>query len=215
MPTKDYWKIDNDTLRPRHIITGLGDLAQFSFEIIRLKDVYSYEEVLKINAFYDKKEYGSRISKLSKLDTEIVSLGDIGINLSRVEYIELSNLIKKNYYNLEPQAREAIENNVSDRTVKAVVALYRNYIHEKQIEPRDGYYNIPVEDFKREFNDSTFRRYNMSDIKEALRIRGYIKCNMGRNDLAIKVDGVNHRYISFDAEKLGVQNDKENDIKSI
>lgn len=204
MPTKDYWKIDNDILQPSHTITGLEDLANFSFEVIRLKDMYSYEEVLKINAFYDGKEYGSRISKVSKLDTEIISLADIGINLSRVEYIELSNLIKNNYYNLEPQEREAIENNISDRTVEAVVDFYRDYIHEKQIEQREGFYNIPVEDFKREFNDSSFKRYNISDIKEALKIRGYIKCNAGRNDLAIKIDGVNRRFISFDAQKLGV-----------
>ena len=204
MPAKDYWKMDNNKIQPSHIIVGMDDLKNFSFEVIRLKDVYSYEEVLKINAFYGGKEYGSRISKVSKLDTEIVSLGDIGINLSRVEYIELSNLIKNNYYNLEPQEREAIENNISDRTVEAVVAFYRDYIQEKQIEQRDGFYNIPVEDFKREFNDSSFKRYNMSDIKEALKIRGYIKCNAGRNDLAIKVDGVNRRFISFDAQKLGV-----------
>lgn len=204
MSAKEYWKIDNNKIQTSHIIAGMDDLKNFSFEVIRLKDIYSYEEVLKINAFYDGKEYGSRISKVSKLDTEIVSLGDIGINLSRVEYIELSNLIKNNYYNLEPQEREAIENNISDRTVEAVVGFYRDYIQEKQIEQRDGFYNIPVEDFKREFNDSSFKRYNMSDIKEALKIRGYIKCNAGRNDLAIKVDGVNHRYISFDAQKLGV-----------
>ena len=55
---------------------------------------------MRINAFYGGKKYGSRISKVSKLDTEIISLADIGINLSRVEYIELSNLIKKNYYHL-------------------------------------------------------------------------------------------------------------------
>lgn len=204
MPAKDYWKIDNDIVQPSHIITGLEGLANFSFEVIRLKDIYSYEEVIKINAFYDGKEYGSRISKVSKLDTEIISLADIGINLSRVEYIELSNLIKNNYYNLEPQEREAIENNISDRTVEAVVGFYRDYIQEKQIEQRDGFYNISVEDFKREFNDSSFKRYNISDIKEALKIRGYIKCNAGRNDLAIKVDGVNRRFISFDAQKLGM-----------
>lgn len=204
MPAKDYWKMDNDIVQPSHIITGLEGLANFSFEVIRLKDIYSYEEVIKINAFYDGKEYGSRISKVSKLDTEIISLADIGINLSRMEYIELSNLIKNNYYNLEPQEREAIENNISDRTVEAVVGFYRDYIQEKQIEQRDGFYNISVEDFKREFNDSSFKRYNISDIKEALKIRGYIKCNAGRNDLAIKVDGVNRRFISFDAQKLGM-----------
>lgn len=203
MAAKDYWKIDNENIQTSHTIVGFDDLENFSFEVVRLKDIYSFEEVLRIKAFYSGKEYGTRISKVSKLDTEIISLADIGINLSRVEYIELSNLIKKNYYNLEPQEREAIENNISDRTVKAVVDFYRDYIQEKQIAPREGFYNIPVEDFKREFNDSSFKRYNMSDIKEALKIRGYIKCNAGRNDLAIKVEGVNRRFISFDKQKLG------------
>ena len=134
MPAKDYWKIDNENVQPSHTIVGLNDLENFSFEVVRLKDIYSFEEVLRIKAFYSGKEYGTRISKVSKLDTEIISLADIGINLSRVEYIELSNLIKKNYYNLEPQEREAIENNISDRTVEAVVKFYKEYIQEKQIE---------------------------------------------------------------------------------
>lgn len=202
MPTKEYWKIDNEKLQDSHIIVGMDDLEKFSFEVVRLKDIYSFEEVLKIKAFYDGKEYGTRISKVSKLDTEIVALADIGINLSRVEYIELSNLIKKNYYNLEPQEREAIENNISDITVNAILAFYREYVQEKQIEPKDGFYNIRVEDFKDEFSKSSFRRYNITDIKEALKIRKYIKCNAGRNDLAIKVDGINRRFISFDAQKL-------------
>lgn len=45
MPEKDYWNIDDNILQSSHIITGLEDLANFSFEVLRLKDVYSYEEM--------------------------------------------------------------------------------------------------------------------------------------------------------------------------
>lgn len=202
MAAKEYWKIDNEKIQKNHKFIGIGELEKFSFNVTRLKDTYSYEEVLKIEAYYDSKEYGSRISKISKLETEITALSDIGINLSRLEFIELSTIIKRNYYQLEPQIREAIENNISDIVVKGVVDFFKEYITEKEIEPKDGYYNIPIEDFKREFNDSVFKRYNISDIKEALKIRDYIKCNARRNDFAIKENGVNKRYICFDIKKI-------------
>lgn len=202
MAAKEYWKIDNQKEQEVHKIEGLGELEKFSFEVKRLKDVYVGLEVLRITAFYNGEEYGTIVSKIAQLDTNITNLSDIGINLSRVEFVELSTLMKNNYYSLIPQVGEGIENNVSDKLVEGVVQYFRDYIVDKAIEQMDGFYNVPTDAFKSEFNESVFKHYNISDVKEALKIRHITRCNAKRNDFAIKKDGQNKRYISFDSNVI-------------
>lgn len=51
MSAKEYWKIDNNKIQTSHIIAGMDDLKNFSFEVIRLKDIYSYEEEVHMITF--------------------------------------------------------------------------------------------------------------------------------------------------------------------
>lgn len=204
MATKEYWRIDNDGIAQSHDFTGVGDgLEDFRFRVSRLKDIYSCEETLRIEAYHGGRPCGWRVLRVSRLETDITGLLDIGIHLSRLEFIELRRIIQKHYYHLEPTLTEAIGNTVADGVVEGVVGLFREYVRDRFMEPRDGHYNIPTEEFKREFSESVFRGHSISDIKEALRVRGYTRCNARRNDFAIKEDGVNRRYISFNAERMG------------
>lgn len=204
MATKEYWKIDSQTEKEEHLIRGINELSKFSFKVRRYKDIYSGLEVLKISAYYDGTDYGTIVGQMAKLDTELSNLLDIGINLSRLELVELRTIIGKNYYCLKPLIGESIENNIPDKLVNKVLQHFKEYIVENKIEKKDGFYNIPVADFKNEINDSVFRHYNISDIKEALRIRKFTKCNANRNDFAIKDKdtGKNFRCISFDADVI-------------
>lgn len=215
MPTKEYWKIEKPEGQQEaekqeiHTINGIEELSKFRFEIRRLKDVYTGLEVLKITAYYDGMDYGTIVSKAAKLDTDIPALSDIGINLTRVECSDLCDVIKKNYYNLIPQMGESIENNIPDKLLDKVLSYFKAYIDEKDIVVENGFYNIPVEDFKKAYTESTFRFYNITEVKEALKLRHYIRCNPKRNDFAIKKNDKVQKYISFDVEAIDSANDIE------
>lgn len=200
MATRNYWVVDDEEVKEEHIISGVDELEPFSFHITRLKDIYTSMEVLKITAYYEDANYGTVVSKISKLDTLISELKDIGINLSRNSFVELISTINNNYYKLVPVERESIENNIPDSVVDGIVDYFRQYIEESNIKINNNYYDIPTEDFKKAYSESVFRRFNIADMKEALKIRNYTRCNTKRTDYSIKTDGVNHRYISFCAD---------------
>lgn len=203
MANNNKWIIDNNKIQDSHKFSGTGDLSKFSVVVKRLKDKYSGKENLRMTGYYEDKKYGTVIGHITGLENDVVALRDIGFVIERVDLLELCKVIKANYYNLIPEERDGVENNISDTVVSGVVDLFRKYITDNDIAVKDGLYNIPVDEFKKEFNDSTFRNYNISDIKEALKINGCTKCNANRNDNAVKVDGANKRYISFKSEVIG------------
>ena len=196
-----YWEIEThngvfDTVK------GIGELDVFSFQLKRLKDIYTGMETIKILAFYKGDKYGTIVNKFAKLDTDIANLSNVGINLTRLQSVELTKIIKDNYYEMSVEVGEGVEINVSEELLNGILKYFKDYVEDKKIVNTNGFYNIPVAEFKTAFSESIFRHYNATDIKEALRIGMYIRCNAKRNDYSIKEDGVNHRYISFNADKL-------------
>lgn len=185
-----------------HTISGMNEYENFEFDVLRRKDKYTKREVLRITAYYCGDEYGTIISKVAKLDSDIFELRDIGISLMRPVLTELGAVIKYNFYELDLESCEGIENNIPDNLLTGIVTYFKGYIINNGIPVKDGLYNIPVEDFKNEISETEYNIYGLSAIKEALKGRGYTKCNVNRYDYAIKENKKNNRYISFYADKI-------------
>ncbi len=196
MAVVEYWKIDNEKEKNEHTITGKEvDLQVFSFVVKRMKDQYTYQEVLKITAYYKGNEYGTIVAKMQNLDQDIKQLANIGIFLSPLAYKELGAIISSNYYKFTPIFGEGIENNIPDKVVEGIRGLLMDAVKEYGIQEQNGFYDMPTDIFNSTINESAFRKYNVSDIKEALKIRNLTKCNQNRNDYAVKVDGKTKRFI--------------------
>lgn len=81
MSAKEYWKIDNNKIQTSHIIAGMDDLKNFSFEVIRLKDIYSYEEEVHMITFTLVNE--SKQISFSSEDMDYLNRNEKGLYLKR------------------------------------------------------------------------------------------------------------------------------------
>lgn len=214
------FEIDNAKLNKVHIIKGIKDgYNKFSFSVERLKDQDSFKEVVRIRAFYGLKSkkaedyvetssnyMGKVVCSINMLEGEIKKLGEIGIVMSINGCRDLAKLIENNYYNFEVIRQEGIENDVPDALIDSVLAYFAKYISDNEIKAdKHGFYNIPVEDFTKYYEGSTYN-IPITKIKEALRLKGYTKCNPNRNDYNIKITEngktVTKRHISFYKDKI-------------
>ena len=188
-------------------IEGVGNYADYKFEIVRLKDKETRQEMLSISAFHNEGEwedYGTIITGIAKLDSDIKKLNDYGINLSAGDFLELVNVIRANFYGLPLEWKD---NGLPEADLDEITAYFKEYIISENIEEKGGCYNILVEDFKREYEQSTFR-HDIKDVLDALRLKEYIQCNPNRKNRVVKMDdgkgkAVGRRCISFTAEKIG------------
>lgn len=220
----ESFKIDNEKLNVRHTISGVGEKEKFSFVVERLKDGGTYKEVICIRAFYGKdgskdayteksKSYmGKAVGSINKIEDTIKKLSEIGIVMSINDCRDLGKIIEKNYYNFEINYQEGIENDVPEKVVSNVLEHFAKYIKDKEIKAENGLYSIPVEIFKKEYEECTFSIPIMK-VKEALRLKGYTKCNTNRNDYNIKTEEngkmISKKHISFYQDKIDKINSKK------
>ena len=159
------------------------------------------------------KYMGKVVCNINKLSDEIKKLGDIGIIITPNGCRDLAKLIEKNYYNFEVIKKDGAENDVSETLIESVVEHFIGYIKDNGIKLDKDAYNIPVEDFVKEYEKCTFR-VPVPKIKEGLRLMEYTKCNKNRNDYNIKfqIDGktVSKRHISFYKNKIDEIIEKQN-----
>lgn len=207
---KNYWTATKGKIEEQEkvvSIDGMGEYVDYKFEIVRLKDNETKQEMLSISAFHKEGEwedYGTLITGIAKLDSDIKKLNDYGINLSAGDFLELVKVIRDHFYELP---LNKIDNSISKEDLNAITAYFREYIITEKIEKKGGCYNIVVEDFKKEYEQSTFR-HNVKDVVDALRHHKYIDCNPNRKNKVVKMDdgkgnAVSKRCISFLAEKIG------------
>lgn len=207
---KNYWTATKGKIEEQEkvvSIDGMGEYVDYKFEIVRLKDNETKQEMLSISAFHKEGEwedYGTLITGIAKLDSDIKKLNDYGINLSAGDFLELVKVIRDHFYELP---LNKIDNSISKEDLNAITAYFREYIITEKIEKKGGCYNIVVEDFKKEYEQSTFR-HNVKDVVDALRHHKYIDCNPNRKNKVVKMDDgkgntVSKRCISFHAEKIG------------
>lgn len=160
--------------------------------IERLKDTYSRTEAVSVKILdKNNEDDGKIVSTTSKIKEDVYKLEEYGMYLTAPYCDELAKIIKDIYFDLEPQEREYIENNVSERVVKEFYKICMENIVEHnntsndKIIIKDNYYCVKVAIFKNWYLNSSFKRYSNTDLREALIIYGYAKGNKGRNDVTV------------------------------
>ena len=185
-------------------IHGADDCEPFKFEVVRQKEDETKKENLVIHAYYNDEDYGKIICSISKIQSDILALKNIGIVLMRQNYVELAKTIEKHFYELPLKNVEYIGNGVDEEMLLKFVKHFKKYIKEKNIEKKDRCYNIEVLEFSKEYEKNMFK-YEEREYREALRIYGYTKCNGTSFTHVVKLDkndkkGV--KCISFWADKI-------------
>ena len=183
-------------------IHGVDDCKPFKFEVIRQKDNETKQENLVIYASYNDEDYGKIICSISKIQSDILELKNVGIVLMRQNYVELAKTIEQHFYELPLEKVEYIGNGVPKEELLKFVRHFKTYIKENKIEKKDRCYNIEVSEFSKEYGNNMFK-YEEREYREALRIYGYTKCNGTSFTHVVKLDdkkGV--KCISFWADKI-------------
>lgn len=159
----------------------------------RLKDVYSRKENIIVTLTINDVSDGKVISTVGKIKEDIYKLEDFGVYLTAPYYDELAKMIANIYYDTAVQDREFIENDVPESAVRAFAKLIYAEIRDSKedfVNKKDNeYYDIPVKTFKGWYENSAFRRFTLTSLKEALIIHGYAKANKGRNEYTVAKTG--------------------------
>jgi len=210
-----YWEMDNDDIKPTHIITATPEAIKedkvsefFKFTVSRYKENNTDLEYIKIVAEVQDEPAGKITTDLVELVNDIPKLRAYGVVLSRPKYVELSQLISKSYYYFEPIRTDKISD------IDDIFALFCHYIADNKIAPvkikNEELYNVELSDFNKELSDSQYRQYNTTDIKEALFNKGYTYANKGKFDyvVTVEVDGEKKKkkMVSFRKECIDKKN---------
>lgn len=178
-------------------------------EIQRVKDRYSRKEGIVITLFVNKKEDARIATTISRVREDIRKLAEFGVYITSRLYDELELLIRDAYYYIYIQEREYIDNDIPTGAVEEFVEMCHEQIQmqmgdeqedsKKEIVKKDGCYCIPVKIFQEWYDESPYRRFPLKDLKEALKVYGYTKCNTGRLDYTVAGKG---KVIALRMDKL-------------
>lgn len=159
------------------------------YEVMRLKDIYTREEAVRIQIINNGIVDGCIITSTNKIGEDIYKLEKYGISMSPLYFDELAKIIKNNYFDIEPTEREYIDNEISENAVQAFVEFCRQKMGKTLGDyiSKDGvYYDVKTTDITSWYKECPVRRFNLRDIKEALIIYGYVsKPTKGRTDCTI------------------------------
>lgn len=173
------------------------------FIVRRLKDMYSRKENVVVTILSNNIEDCKLVSTTNKINEDIYKIEEYGIYLTPPYLDELAKLIREVYFDIEAKESKFIDNEVPRDTVRAFVSMCNKHLEENSDPYIDknnkNYYNIPVKTFKDWYENSAFRRFSLTSIKEALIIHGYARCNTGRNDLTVLSVG---KVVSLNIEKI-------------
>lgn len=170
----------------RHKEEGLvqfNRIGSLLFIVTRLKDKYTRKEAIAISIQNNGADNGKVITSISNIAEDVYKLEQFGVYLTPPYADELAKIIMNNYYEMTVIEQEYIENDVPLEMITEFIKVCSQFDILKYINEKDKrYIDIPVSDFKSIHNDSVFRKYNLTDIKEALSIYGFAYTNAGRND---------------------------------
>ena len=192
-------------------VTRWKQIKDYQFRIRRVKHIVTGEEVMHIIAYNQKDVYGYIISKLLEMDTRIKSFENYGIIMEQIFWDKLCKTVRANYNEIEVERKEFIDVPVIESQVKIFVRYYADYVEEHGIEAiefeKEMFYDIPVEDFKKAYEESSLDYYCLSDWRKALKMQRYTKCNSNRTDYTAKIKGEENKektkkVIRFYADKL-------------
>lgn len=150
------------------------------FVVTRLKDKYTKKEAIAISIQKDGKDNGKVVTSISDIAEDIYKLEQFGVYLQPPYADELAKIIIDNYYDMPIVEQEYIENDIPETMAIEFIKVCCQMGVKQYLDGK--YYDIPVSEFKNMHNDSTFRKYNLTELKEALAIYGFSYTNTGRND---------------------------------
>lgn len=163
--------------------------SNITYEITRLKDIYSSEEAIHIQALNKGVANGIIVTSTSKIGEDIYKLEKYGISMTPLYFDELAKIIKDNYFDVECTDREYIDNEIPKKVIKIFVEMCRQKMGEdiKEYLAKDTiHYDVETKTLKEWYLESPMRRYSLTEIKEAMIIYGYTeKPNKGRTDCTI------------------------------
>lgn len=180
-----------------------------SFKVVRLKDRYSRKENVSVIVMDKGIDDCKIISTTNSIGENIYRLEEYGIYLTPPYLDELAKIIREVFFDLEVQEQDFIENEVPMGAIEKFVSMCYEQIKEEEETYKDAsgaYYDIPVRTIKDWYENSIFKRFSLTSIKEALIIYGYAKCNTGRNDYTINNRKIIRLY-SAEVQKV-CQNEK-------
>lgn len=170
----------------RHKEEGLvqfNRIGSLLFIVTRLKDKYTRKEAIAISIQNNGADNGKVITSISNIAEDVYKLEQFGVYLTPPYADELAKIIMNNYYEMPVIEQEYIENDVPLEMITEFLRACYQFDILKYLDGKEKkYIDIPVSDFKTIHNDTVFRKYNLTDIKEALSIYGFSYTNAGRND---------------------------------
>ncbi len=185
------------------------------FKMSRLKDIYSRKEALCIDILRQGVEDGKIISSSTKIEEDIYKLEEFGVYMTVPCFGEMARHAKDIFFDLKVLEREYIENTIPEDIAKQFVRLCATHWKEDASAVIDNTANnllyVPVSTIKEWHNDSAYRRFPLTEIKEALALYGYTKTNAGRNDYTDRKAGKviafwNDRFLEI-SKKVSLENE--------
>lgn len=206
----------NEYAKGKAIEDKLGYYSRYShivYEVMRLKDIYSREEAVRIQILNNDIEDGFIITSTNKIGEDIYKIEKYGISMSPLYCDELAKIIKHNYFDIKPTEREYIDNEVPEKVVQAFIEFCRQKMGktmEKYLSKNGLYYDVETKDITSWHKECPMRRYGLKDIKEAMVIYGYVsKPTKGRTDCTINGQKVLRFYKNIMDNLEYVEDDNE------
>jgi len=174
-------------------VTQTANPDQITFTVQRFKDNHTKREQITIAAKVGNDDSGEIPTNLVDLSNDIVKFKMFGVVLPRAEYVELCQLIEKEYYLWKPIYTNTVDNVVSEEIANEVFDMFCEYIHDKQlpvikVRGIEDFYGVDLLTFSKELADSEFKKYRVGDIKEALHKLKYTVANKGKFDYNHKIN---------------------------
>lgn len=187
-------------------VVTFGGQPKYEFLVKRKKDKKTGLEVMEIRAQDAENNHeflGTIYSRYLNIRTNIIEFQNYGVVMDRLELWKVADAIKDNYGNITTHQTQYINNYISEDIVKDFFDMLCQCIKDDEKIKRDGdFYNIEPENLRAWYNDSSFRMFSLTELKEELAALGYMKTNKNRNDNTIKKDGVSKKVYSLWGTKV-------------
>lgn len=195
--------------------------SKYIFEVRRYKITTTKEEYLSVKVYEVERDEAGEISdydecaeieKVSIVDLEskLLNLRTYGVILERKHFPKIRQEIEKAYLKMTKRFIND-STTVTDEVIHSLYKYFAQFISDVRLDADNGFYNVPVTDFKEHIADSEFSKYKYADLRSGLaqltiEVNGSsvnaTKCSYGRTDNTVKVGNKLVKVISFTAEAI-------------
>lgn len=161
----------------------------YEFIVKRKKDEGTGLEVMEIQAqeVGETPEFlGTIHTRYLDIRTNVIEFLNYGVDLERKQLWAVADAIKKNYKSIKIQKTRYINNTISEKTIREFFNMLCKCIKDENIKPDKDLYHVEPQKLKEWYDESDYRAYNLTELKEELAALGYMKTSKGRNDNTIK-----------------------------